>query len=275
MEIVQDVVNHVIHGKEALSINIQPIPAFQDNYIWWIQAPGNPEGYVVDPGDGQAVQQFLDDNAYQLKGILITHHHRDHTGGIQALTQPQSIPVYGPSHERINGITHPLSQGDTITLELATPLTLKVLEVPGHTLGHIAYYSESYLFPGDTLFLAGCGRLFEGTAEQMFHSLSQLKRLPPQTLIYCAHEYTLSNLAFAKAVEPTNDAIDNRIDKVKNLRASNQPSVPATLEEELKTNPFLRTDIQTVQEHCEQYAQTTLKTESAVFKQLRLWKDTF
>lgn len=253
---------------------IDPIPAFTDNYIWCLH--NDSEAWVVDPGDAAPVIEFIETCRLRLQGILITHHHRDHTGGIEALCDHFALQrVYGPDNKAIAGITAPLREGDTIDI-LGERLT--VLEVPGHTLDHIAFLSIKLvppaLFCGDTLFAAGCGRLFEGSAQQMFTSLNKLKKLAPETRIFCTHEYTQANLRFAKAVEPANLALELRTHRVDELRSNNQPTLPSTLATELETNPFLRTDHPAVRKAALEH--NLLSTEEVeVFATIRRWKDQF
>jgi hydroxyacylglutathione hydrolase len=226
-----------------MTITVQPLPAFTDNYIWALDRAG--EAIVVDPGDGTVVQRWLEAGSLRLAAIVITHHHPDHTGGIALLRKTWDVPVYGPraEHPKIAGLTTLLDDGDEIELfgERYT-----VIAVPGHTLGHIAYYGAGRLFCGDTLFSAGCGRLFEGTPAQMHASLSRLAALPGDTRVYCTHEYTTSNLAFANAVEPGNAALQARIAEVRELRAHERPSLPSTIALERAHNPFLRGDMPAV-----------------------------
>jgi hydroxyacylglutathione hydrolase len=214
---------------------ISLIPAFKDNYIWLLTQ--GRRAFVVDPGDAAPVFERLAKDNLTLEGILVTHHHADHQGGIADLIRHFPAKVYAPANESITGCTQPLCGGELIDV-LGVPVT--VMAVPGHTLGHLAYHAPGALFCGDTLFGAGCGRLFEGTPEQMSASLDSIASLPDETLIYCAHEYTEANLRFALAVEPENPALLARVAKVAGLRAAGQSSVPSTLAEEKATNPFLR-----------------------------------
>jgi len=214
---------------------ISLIPAFKDNYIWLLTL-GN-RAFVVDPGDAAPVLARLDADQLVLEGILITHHHADHQGGIAELKARYQPEVFAPADESITGRTHPLWGGESIQV---LGQAVQVMAVPGHTLGHLAYFLPGALFCGDTLFGAGCGRLFEGTPAQMSASLDSIARLPDESRIYCAHEYTEANLRFALAVEPENLAVQQRIAKVATLRAAGLPSVPSTLAEEKATNPFLR-----------------------------------
>ena len=211
------------------------IPAFKDNYIWLLTR--GQRAFVVDPGDAAPVCSRLQADGLTLEGILITHHHADHQGGVAELQARWPAGVYAPGNESITGCTRPLRGGERIDV---LGQTFDVMAVPGHTSGHLAYYAPGLLFCGDTLFGAGCGRLFEGTPAQMSASLDRIAALPDDTLIYCAHEYTEMNLRFALAVEPDNPALRARVAKVAAQRAAGLPSVPSTLAEEKATNPFLR-----------------------------------
>ncbi len=225
-------------GKAMPAIEVSAIPAFQDNYIWLLHTGGK-ECAVVDPGDSEPVQQALNRNGLHLSTILITHHHPDHIGGVPQLVKDWSPKLIGPADSRIQGLAQIVGQGERISLpELG--LEFEVLEVPGHTRSHIAYFGHGLLFCGDTLFSVGCGRLFEGTAAQMQQSLDQLARLPPQTLVYCAHEYTAANCRFALEVEPDNTALLQRSQQVDAARLAGKMTVPSTLRQELAVNPFLR-----------------------------------
>ncbi|WP_299726585.1 hydroxyacylglutathione hydrolase [uncultured Endozoicomonas sp.] len=259
-------------------LTITPIPAFNDNYIWMFHQSGSSDVFVVDPGDAQPVEQALKEQQCHLAGILITHHHYDHTGGITALTADRDIPVYGPDNTNISGITHPLKDGSVVMIA-GTQFT--VFATPGHTLDHIAYFTASgeqgnpALFCGDTLFSAGCGRLFEGTAEQMYSSLSTLAALPQNTLIYPAHEYTQANLEFALAVEPNNKNIIKRKFEVEMLRQRLEPSLPSSLATELATNPFLRSGQTSVINAALQKGAQPGASASHVLRVIREWKDQF
>ncbi|MFN7779748.1 MAG: hydroxyacylglutathione hydrolase [Betaproteobacteria bacterium] len=250
---------------------IEPIPAFADNYIWLLTQ--GDRAAVVDPGDAAPVLDALRARQLRLAAILVTHHHGDHGGGVPALATP-GVPVYGPAGETIPGRTHALVEGDAIEV-LGTEF--QVLDVPGHTGGHIAYYARDMqaLFCGDTLFAAGCGRLFEGTPAQMVGSLAKLAALPPATRVYCAHEYTLANLRFARAVEPDNAALAARSERCAALRASGTPTVPSTLAEELATNPFLRCEVAAVRAAAERIDAGTAAGPVATFAALRAWKNRF
>ncbi|MBM1144103.1 MAG: hydroxyacylglutathione hydrolase [Alcanivorax sp.] len=248
------------------------IPAFSDNYIWAIHDGAH--CVVVDPGDPAPVEAWLAREGLTLSALLITHHHPDHVGGVSALCRDRDIPVYGPARETIPEMNHPLRDGDRV--RLATPdLELEVIDVPGHTLGHIAFHApeQGWLFCGDTLFAGGCGRLFEGTPEQMHHSLTRLAGLPEQTLVFCAHEYTLANLSFAAAVSPEDAAVAERLARVRELRDQNTITLPSTVGEEKRTNPFLRAAEPALRQACERHFGERPDTPVAGFAALRRWKD--
>ncbi|MBK9705303.1 MAG: hydroxyacylglutathione hydrolase [Betaproteobacteria bacterium] len=255
---------------------IIPIPAFSDNYIWLLRAGGH--AAVVDPGDADPVLLHLDREGLRLAAILVTHHHGDHTGGIAALLARFPVPVLGPARERIGGRTQALADGDVARVP-ALDLALDVIDVPGHTAGHIAYFGvvagAPVAFVGDTLFGGGCGRLFEGTPAQMAHSLARLAELPGSTRVYCAHEYTLSNLRFARVVEPGNDALAARQAREQQRRDRGQPTVPMTLDDERATNPFLRAAVPAVAAAATAWAGRPLPDDVAVFAALREWKNGF
>lgn len=253
-------------------MDIQALHAFEDNYIWLLR-----EGrhvVAVDPGDETPVLRYLAVEGAVLTAILVTHHHGDHIGGIAGLLAKHSVPVYGPAHEPIAGITDTMQEGDAIDLP-GLSQSLRVLEVPGHTRGHIAFYGSGALFCGDTLFGCGCGRLFEGTAAQMWASLAKLAALPGDTRVYCAHEYTQSNIRFALAVEPGNARLRQRAERVALLRANSRPTVPFTLDEELETNPFLRSAEPEVAAAAARHGGTVLADPAEVFAVLREWKNSF
>jgi hydroxyacylglutathione hydrolase len=256
-------------------LTVTPVRAFSDNYIWLVHAPLDPSRVlVVDPGDAAPVQRALDSSHLQLSGILATHHHGDHVGGIPALTSANSGPVYGPAAERIESLTDRLVEGDRVgRAELG--LSFEVWSVPGHTSGHIAYVGHGAVFCGDTLFSGGCGRLFEGTAEQMYASLQKLKELPGDTQVYCAHEYTLSNLQFASAVEPANPDIKEYLAHCRDQRARDEATLPSTMRQELKVNPFLRCHEESVKQAAEHFAGRELRSETEIFAVVRKWKDGF
>ncbi|MDA1107218.1 MAG: hydroxyacylglutathione hydrolase [Proteobacteria bacterium] len=253
-------------------IQVNPVPAFKDNYIWLIGHTDSRQVAIVDPGDARPMLDALQGQSLTPCAILLTHHHRDHVGGVTELLRHFDIPVYGPAHEPVPALTHPLREGDRVALP-DIGLTLSVLDVPGHTRGAIAYYGHGCLFCGDTLFTAGCGYLFEGTPPQMYHSLSKLAALAPETQVYCGHEYTLDNLSFARVVEPRNADISARITEATRLRARNLPTVPALLALELRTNPFLRCHTPVVIAAAESHARRPLSTPAEVFGVVRRWKD--
>lgn len=253
---------------------IIPIPAFADNYVWLLRE--GRAAVVVDPGDAAPVQAYLDREGLDLAAIVATHHHGDHVGGVEALVARRHVPVYGPAREPIPARTRALREGDAVVLgELG--LELLVLDVPGHTAGHIAYTGRladaPVLFCGDTLFAAGCGRIFEGTPATMWTSLQKLAALDPATRVFCAHEYTLANLHFAAVVEPANVALAQRQVRDAALRERGQPTVPSTIADELATNPFLRAGEPAVRAAAEAHAGRRLDGEVAVFAELRAWKN--
>ena len=255
-------------------ITVTPLPAFSDNYLWLLHHNG--QAAVVDPGDGEVVLAALRERGLRLTAILATHHHPDHVGGLPALRRVWDVPVYGPRAEsgKIPGLSHLLDDGDQVAIpELG--VRFDVLAVPGHTLGHIAYFepARKLLFCGDTLFVGGCGRLFEGTPQQMHASLQRLSSLPGDTAVYCAHEYTLSNLDFARNAEPGNSAVAAEIERVRELRARAQPSVPSTLQREREFNPFLRCSLMPLVESASAHAGRPLPDAVEVFATLRSWKD--
>ena len=256
-------------------LEVRAVPAFSDNYVWLVHGLRDPRRVaVVDPGDAAPVLAALEADGLQLDSILVTHHHPDHVGGVHALLKRFPVAVYGPAAERIPGRTAALSGGDSVELP-GLGLVFEVLDVPGHTAGHIAFHGHGALFCGDTLFSGGCGRLFEGTPAQMLGSLDALQRLPPDTAVYCAHEYTASNLRFALAVEPVNADLVAHADLVRDLRAHGRPTVPSTLGLERRINPFLRTRLPTVRAAAERHAGRPLATDADVFATVRQWKNEF
>jgi hydroxyacylglutathione hydrolase len=229
---------------------------------------------IVDPGESGPVLQKIESEGLIPVAILITHHHWDHVNGIADITAKYDIPVYTPKTESVSGSTQAVAEGDTVVLD-ELDLTLNILDVPGHTSGAVAYYSDEMVFSGDTLFAAGCGRLFEGTPAQMHTSLSKFKALSDDTLIYCGHEYTVANLQFAATVEPDNQAIQERLLEAQKLREKGQPTVPSALSTEKQTNPFLRCDIDSVIAAASQHSGKKLSAEQDVFAAVRKWKDSF
>ena len=254
-------------------IKIEPIKAFSDNYIWLVTT--NEGLLVVDPGDAAPVEAYLDNNNKNLSNILITHHHFDHTGGVEKLVNNNPVNVFGPTDSIFDGVNKELKDGDEINV---IGINFSIIEVPGHTLDHIAFFAENdgnpFLFCGDTLFAGGCGRIFEGTFEQMFESLSKLSQLPLNTKIYCGHEYTLSNLAFALEVDKSNQTLIKRYEACTKARSNNIPTVPSTLELEFQTNPFLRSHQKDIQDCIMQkFDYIDNPNDMEIFKATREWKD--
>ncbi|MEE8379127.1 MAG: hydroxyacylglutathione hydrolase [Gammaproteobacteria bacterium] len=259
-------------------LTAQGIHAFDDNYIWLIKQPKKPQVAIVDPGDAGPVIAAIEAQSLQPVAILITHFHADHTGGIADLLEQYPMPVYGPANESIPHMDHPLTESDSVEIpELGAQF--QVLDVPGHTAGHISYYCENkggqgMLFCGDTVFAGGCGRIFNGTAEQFHHSLGKIIDLPDGTLVYCAHEYTEDNLVFARIAEPDNQALKERQTTVQQQRQRDEATVPSLLGIEKATNPFLRFDQPTIIKAAETFAGHSLSNGAAVFATVRHWKDT-
>jgi hydroxyacylglutathione hydrolase len=257
-------------------LQVEQIPVLSDNYVYLIHEPRAGVTAVVDPAVAAPVLERLRARGWQLAWILSTHHHVDHTGGNLELKQATGCRIAGPKADaaRIPGIDLGLAEGDTFRLGEAEA---KVFETPGHTSGHISYWFEGAraLFCADTLFSLGCGRLFEGTPAQMYASLQRLAALPPDTRVCCAHEYTLSNLAFARAVEPQRSELEAETARVRALRAQQRPSLPSTIARERETNPFLRCNNAAVRSAAERHAGETLPSAEAVFAALRRWKDSF
>lgn len=255
------------------TVSVFPIPAFTDNYIWCLHDDSH--AVVVDPGDAQPVMAYLKQHSLSLAAILITHHHHDHTGGIARLVSANpDVPVIGPRGNHIRGITKSVTQGDTVHLPVLG-LTFSVIETPGHTLDHIAFYGHDALFCGDTMFSAGCGRLFEGTPEQMLHSLNKFKRLPDDTLVYCTHEYTLANIAFAKAVESENADLQAYSEWADTQRDNGNPTLPTDMKTQKAINPFLRSHLPAVQTSLASHYGKPPVNEVDAFAGVRRWKDEF
>ena len=261
------------------NINITGINAFSDNYIWSIQSSTSNKIALVDPGDATVCLAYIEQNKLILTAILITHHHRDHVGGIETLVnyckaQQWPLTVYGPANENIPHWDVKLIENDRVELtELGA--TFNVLDIPGHTAGHIAYVNDDFLFCGDTLFSAGCGRLFEGTPQQMHNSLNKLTALPSHTKVYCAHEYTAANLNFALTVDPENFELIHYFNQVNTLRAQNKPTIPTTIALEKQINPFLRCNTPAIQQSATDYNNKATVDEVDTLAVIRQWKDNF
>lgn len=258
-------------------LTITPIPALESNYFWVIRPHHDQQAvYVIDPGDAAPVIDYLQQHDLTLAAILITHRHRDHTQGINGLVEHWQVPVYGPESDLIPQVTHLLSDGDLLQLD---GVTFNIIAVPGHTWEHIAYFVNAkddaapLLFCGDALFAGGCGRRFDGTAEAMWDSLQKLAALPDDTLIYCAHEYTQANLAFAVAVEPDNSELRDRFAQVQHTRAQGNITLPSSILLEKRTNPFLRCQQPGIKIFAENGAKQSLDNPATVFGALRAIKD--
>ena len=253
-------------------LSVEPIKAYEDNYIWLVST--NEGSIVIDPGESENIQKLIDNKNINLKGILITHHHYDHTNGIDNLLKKNKLEVFGPENN-INGINNRVSNKDKISI---IGLEFEVISMPGHTLDHIGFYSYNnnnpILFCGDTLFAGGCGRIFEGTYEQMFDALKKISKLPNSTSIYCGHEYTLSNLKFAIEVDNNNNDLKNEYNNVLKKVGSDIPTLPTTLKKELKINPFLKCDDLSIQKRIIEKFDIP-SNELEIFTALRKWKDNF
>lgn len=251
---------------------VVPLRAFSDNYIWTIRDESH--AAVVDPGDAQPVLDYLRREKLELAAILNTHHHADHVGGNAALLAHARVPVFGPHDPRIMEVTHRMGEGDSMTLP-HFGIEFAVMEIPGHTRSHIAFHGAGMLFCGDTLFAAGCGRLFEGTPAQMHASLAKLLTLPDPTRVYCGHEYTLANIRFARAAEPGNRALAELEDRVRRLRDRDEPSLPSTIALEKATNPFVRCAEPEVVANASGFAGRPLADPVSVLGAIREWKNKF
>lgn len=259
-------------------LSIEPIHAFSDNYIWLLTRAGSRDCAVVDPGEAAPVLRVLEARGLRLDTVLVTHHHFDHVGGIPELLAQHPARVVGPHNPAIETVTERVAAGDRVEVLGAT---FEVLEVPGHTLDHIAFYRPAtadqapLLFCGDTLFAGGCGRLFEGSPAQMHDSLGQLAGLPGETAVYCAHEYTQANLRFARAADPDNAALQAREEEVAQLRAQERPTVPSNIALERATNPFLRSGEAALVDTLRRQGKWQGDDPETVFAALRSWKDEF
>jgi hydroxyacylglutathione hydrolase len=256
---------------------IEPIPLLQDNYAWVIH--DGRHAVIVDPsyntpGEASPILAWLDARRIQATTILITHHHRDHTGGIGSIAAAHAVAVFGPPNSGITGITHPVGDGDQVRLD-APELDFMVLAIPGHTLDHLAYTLPGHLFCGDTLFSCGCGRVFEGTPAQMQRSLARLRDLPDTTQVYCAHEYTLENLAFARHIEPDQPHLHDWEQAAERLRDAHQPTLPVSLGDEKQRNPFLRWDDPAIQRIAREQGSATSHEPAEVFAAIRALKDLY
>ncbi len=262
-------------SNQAPVLKVHPVRAFADNYIWLIESPVSRTHVVaVDPGEAAPVSAELRSRGLSLAAILLTHHHPDHIGGVPELLRDWPIPVIGPDDSRIEHRTRTVRDGETCELP-GLGLGFEILQVPGHTLSHIAFFGHGALFCGDTLFSAGCGRMFEGNPTQMNASLNRLSAVPGATRIFCGHEYTAANLKFAHAVEPANDAVETYRVEVERVRAAGQPSLPSSMALEIQVNPFLRCDVPVVRAAAEAHAGRPLTAPGEVFGVLRAWKDQF
>ena len=266
--------NHIrLFSPIMPTFNITPLPFGHDNYIWLVD--NNRHAALVDPGEAMPALAALKENRLEPAAILLTHHHGDHTGGVREIvTHYPGIPVYGPRKDGIAHVDHPLENGDSILIE-AMKLELQIIGVPAHTRGHIAYLGHGMLFCGDTLFSAGCGRIFEGTPSDLELALGRLARLNDDTKVYCAHEYTLANLAFARAAEPENAARDRYAAHCEALREQGSPTLPSTIAIERAINPFLRTDVENVIDSVTTHCGTRPPNMLTCLAALRAWKDVF
>lgn len=255
-------------------LKVTPVNALSTNYVWLIHGENRRRVAIVDPGEAAPVETAVRDLGLEPEAVLVTHHHPDHVGGVEALVNRFEVPVYGPAGESIPCRTHGVGQNDRVELK-GMGLTFLVHDIPGHTAGHIAFQGNGALFSGDTLFSGGCGRLFEGTAEQMLDSLDRLAALGDSTRLYCGHEYTEKNLAFCAEVEPGNPAIHAAAERARNERAKGHPTLPSTLGGEKTFNVFLRSREKSVQQSAARRAGGDLSDPVAVFRTLREWKDSF
>jgi hydroxyacylglutathione hydrolase len=260
-----------------MNVTVTPIPFARDNYLWMLDDGRG--AILVDPGEAEPALRALARRGLEPAAILLTHHHADHTGGVAAIAAHfaaarTAIAVYGPARENIAGVTRPVRDGDVV--RIASPeLDFQVLDVAAHTRGHVAYLGADMLFCGDALFSAGCGRIFEGSPADLDRALARLARLPPSTQVYCAHEYTLANLAFARAAEPENAERDRYAAWCETRRAHNEPTLPSTIAIERAVNPFLRCGEKSVQDAVGTHFRARPSDALACLAALRAWKDTF
>lgn len=269
----------MLQSQTTSNIQVSMIKAFSDNYIWAISSNNKPLIALVDPGDANVCIDYIEQNQKQLSTILITHHHPDHVGGIKKLLnycrdKQWPLTVYGPENEKIPHCDVKLNENSVVQLDdLALELT--IIDLPGHTSGHIAYLAQDNLFCGDTLFSGGCGRLFEGTPSQMLASLNKLQSLPDNTKVYCAHEYTQANLTFALTVEPSNSELVNYYNQVVEKRADNIATIPTSIMQEKLINPFLRCDQKSIMASASEYSAKINDDILSTFTTIRTWKDNF
>lgn len=254
------------------TLTIEPLPALRDNYIWALSQGA--DAAVVDPGEAAPVERWLKARGHRLTAILVTHHHPDHTGGIPALKKRHRVRVYAPAGEPVRGCDQPLREHDVITPLVNGP-ALRILDIPGHTRGHIAFHGENLLFCGDTLFSGGCGRVFEGTPGQLFGSLAKLASLPAKTGVYAGHEYTLANLEFARQVLPDDVWLEEALANALETRDNGKVTLPSSIADERRINVFLRSEGKSVKNAAERHCGETLNTPLEVFTVLRDWKDHF
>lgn len=254
-------------------LEIRPIRSLADNYIWVLYRSNDESAAVVDPGSSAPVLDFLEEKQLSLSSILITHTHWDHINGIEELLQRfPDAKVFGPEGSKTPGLTDPVREDDRLLLK-ELGVELQVIEIPGHTVEHVAYLGEGALFCGDTIFSCGCGRVFSGTFDQLADSITRLSSLPPETQMFCTHEYTVDNIGFAKWVDPENADLLDRDEETMALVERGEPTLPSTIGEELKCNPFMRLHDAVVVAAAEQHAGRKLGGYREVFRELRTWKD--
>ena len=257
-----------------MTLRLKPLPSLSDNYIWLIINDENSSAIIIDPGSSEPCTHFLEQEGIKPVAILVTHRHWDHVNGIEKLVHEYNIPVYGPSTEYIPCLTKALKPDDSFNIG-GFDLRFNVIDLSGHTAGHIGYLTEGMFFCGDTLFSGGCGRLFDGTAAQLHASLQRILELPRDLTIYCTHEYTVDNLHFAQTVEPDNEEIQIRLDEALALREKHQPTLPITINQEVSYNPFLRTDKESIRHAVARHSGQKIENSEDCFRYLRMWKDGF